>query len=239
MMARSIVNASLCPAAAAMMAQFMRTPPRKAVPDAAPRVSGECTRKRLFDVSTATTPPRDCKSSSSSSSPSELSRTPRVQPKLTLKVGVGTVALAHNKSVGGASGWLSTFILNRWGSRSGDPSFGSLKLHVLRSIKIAELEASTGEVLMRPGRRKVLGGSRCRVVNPKERVRLASRARQYKNTCMPELGYELYQWWLDHAALRQARVPTFMILAEGNLMIKRCPGACKHGAREGQHYCRL
>ena len=157
---------------------------------------------------------------SSSTSSSSKRRTPRVQEKMHAAVLEGQAA-ANFRSLGThGRRWLSAFISDRWDCHPGEHEYDRLAQRVKRSIKCHEVEAATGEALQKPGKRMILGGHRCRVVNPKERVRFASMTRQSNNTRMPELGYELYQWWVDLAQVRQARVPTTMIMAEANLMIE-------------------
>ena len=130
---------------------------------------------------------------------------------------------------------LRSFIQDRWGISPRDSEYHRLKLRVYKSIKVYKVEVSTGAALQKPGTRLVPGGHRVRVVNPKERVRFASMTRQWNNTRMPELGYELFQWWVDLTQVLQARVPTCLIMAEARLMIQ---DAVKH-AREATEQGRV
>ena len=155
----------------------------------------------------------------SSPSSSSSRRTPRVQAKLTVTIADGEAAAKFRAAGTAGPKWLSTFIYDRWGCCTGDLEYRKLTHRVRNSISKYELEATTGDVLQKPGKGIRHGGHRCRVVNPKERVRLASRTRQGKNTKMPEMCHELYQWWVDLAQVKHARVPTPMIMAEAQLMI--------------------
>ena len=188
--------------------------------------------KRPREAIDGPTPP--CSPASSSTSPSSSRRTPRVQAKLKVTVADGAAAVNFRSSGTAGRKWLSVFIHDRWGCHPGDCEYDKLKKRVQRSIRVYELEAANGEALQKPGKGKVNGGHRCRVVNPKERVRLASRTRQCRNTRMPELGQELFQWWVDLAQVMQARVPTCMIMAEARLMIEDAIRHAKEAREQGR-----
>ena len=78
-----------------------------------------------------------------------------------------------------------------------------------------------------------MSGHRCRVVNPKERVRIASRTRQYKNTRMPEMCEELFQWWADLSQVCQARIPNGVILAEAQILLEDARAHHEHLIAQG------
>ena len=86
---------------------------------------------------------------------------------------------------------MSTYILKRWGAKPRDSEYSRLATRVHRCMKLYVKEKSTGQVLDKPGKHVILDGHRCRVVKPKERVRIASVTRQVNNTLMPELQEEL------------------------------------------------
>ena len=129
--------ASSCPAAAAMMAQFRRGPTRTTVLALPPSTEHhasdlttphECaavgrSRKRVREEAIDVTPPRNQKLSSPSSSPSDRSRTPRVQPKMSAKVAIGNAAITHRDSVSAARGWLGAFVFTRWGCGHCHPDY--------------------------------------------------------------------------------------------------------------------
>ena len=48
---------------------------------------------------------------------------------------------------------------------------------------------------------------------------MASRTRQWNSTRMPEMGHELFHWWVDATQVLQARVPTCMIMAMARNML--------------------
>ena len=116
--------------------------------------------------------------------------------------------------------WLSTYILKRWGAKPRDSEYSRLATRVYRSMMLYVKEKSTGQVLDKPGKHVIPDGHRCRVVKPKERVRIASVTRQVNNTLMPELQEELFQWWVDLSQVLQARVATSIIIAEAELMVR-------------------
>ena len=89
-----------------------------------------------------------------------------------------------------------------------------LRQRVNSCIKSYLEEVETGDLLEKPGRGNIPGGHRCRVVNPQERVRRPSLTRPVNNTRMPELGHELFQWWVDLSQVLQARVPNALIFAQ-------------------------
>ena len=176
-----------------------------------PRAPMDRGLKRPREVIDGPTPP--CSPASSSTSPSSSRRAPRVQAKLHATVVDGAAAVDFRSSGAADRFWLSVFIHDRRGCRPGDAEYIKLTQRVERSIRVYKIEAANGEALQKPGRGIVNGGHRCRIVNPKERVLFASRTRQCNNTRMPEMGYELFHWWVDLAQVRQARVPTCMIMA--------------------------
>ena len=120
-------------------------------------------RKRLREEAIDVTPPRNQKLSSPRSSPSDRSRTPRVQPKLSAKVAIGNAAITHRDSVSAARGCLGAFVFTRWGCGHCHPDYDRMLRMVRRCITIAQIEAATGDALQKPGKRIVRGGSRCRV----------------------------------------------------------------------------
>ena len=66
----------------------------------------------------------------------------------------------------------------------------------------------------------IRGGHRCRVVNPRDRVRVGSLTRQANCTLLPEMQLELFHWWVDITQHLQARMPTSTIILQAKLMIK-------------------
>ena len=114
----------------------------------------------------------------------------------------------------------SLYILKKWGTQPQDREYSRLARRGHRCMKLCVKEANAGEVQQKPGRHVMPGGHRCRVVNPKERIRVASVTRQANNSLMPELQHELFQWWVDLTQHLHARVPTSMIMAEAELMLK-------------------
>ena len=147
-------------------------------------------------------------------------RAPRVQAKLETKIQEGKEAQALKSSTVDGAPWMKTFIGKKWGAQPPHVNYDRLRQRTRRSIDAFSLETKTGDVLQKPGRHVIPGGHRCRVVNPKERVRIASLPRQANNTLMPELQHELYQWWIDLTQHLQARVPTSAIMAEASAMIQ-------------------
>ena len=127
---------------------------------------------------------------------------------------------------------MSKYIWNRWCCSTSGAEYDKLKQHVKRCIDIFKIETRSGDALQKPGKGIVQDGHRCRVVNPKERVRFASRTRQWSNTKMPELQHELFQWWVDLSQTLQARVPTCLIMAEAKNMLKDARCAAEDRARE-------
>ena len=117
--------------------------------------------KRQREMMDAPTPP--CSPASSSTSPSSSRRAPRVQAKLKSTVADGLAAVNFRSSGSAGHKWLSAFISERWGCRPGEYDYSKLARRVQRSIKIYEVEKTTGEALQKPGKRMVHGGSRCRV----------------------------------------------------------------------------
>ena len=138
-------------------------------------------------------PVTPCSPDASSTSSSPQRRSPRVQARLTTLLRDGKAALEYKSREHAGRTWLRSFIKDNWGHSPSDPEYDRLKQRVYRSIHVYEVEVSTGAALHKPGTRLVPGGHRCRVVNPKERVRFASMTRQWKNTKMPELDYEVFQ----------------------------------------------
>ena len=51
---------------------------------------------------------------------------------------------------------------------------------------------------------------------------------------MPEMCHELYQWWVDLAQVKHARVPTPMIMAEALLMIDDARRHAEEARAEGR-----
>ena len=145
-----------------------------------------------------------------------------MQAKLQTQIRIGKAAVDWRDNgieQNGARDWASGFIAETWGCQPGESDYDKLYQRVKRCIKLYEKEQATGGVLQKPDRNVVPGGNRCRVVNPQERVRVASRTRQPQRTRVPELQHELFHWWVDHAQVLQARVPTSAIMAQANLMV--------------------
>ena len=114
---------------------------------------------------------------------------------------------------------MRSFITERWGDVVTD--YDKLRQRVTSWVKSYLEEVKTGDLLEKPGQGKnIPGGHRCRVVNPQERVRRPSLTRPVNKTKMPELGHELYQWWVDLSQVLQARVPNALIFAQAKLMIE-------------------
>ena len=65
-----------------------------------------------------------------------------MQAKLETKIKSSTVD---------ASGWLITYVYNRWGKKPHDAAYERLISRVERSVKMRAVETKTGDVLHRPG----------------------------------------------------------------------------------------
>ena len=134
------------------------------------------------------------------------------------RVALGAEAEMRRKAACGGRAWMRQFVYEHWSSQPGDRNYERCRSAVTRAIALhaKSLEQTvTGSV----GRGRRGSGIRTKRVDPQRRLR-AVAVNGTRPQKLPDLGEELFQWWVDMAETLRSRVPSSSLLAQASVIVE-------------------